>query len=277
MIPVFKLENGVNVEATGLGTFLINDGNEAERCIIDAAGVGYRSFDTAMIYLNESGVGRGIRKCQIPREELYITTKLWNDSHGYENALKAFNASLKRLGLEYIDEYLIHWPGVDSQFIPTWKALEKLYNEGLVRVIGVCNFIKPLLEKLIDNCEIKPLINQVEMHPLFQPNDLVNYCQKNGILVEAWRPILWGKLEKEPVTNIAKKYNKTPVQVTLRWLYQRNIRTLPKTSHKDRMKENIDIFDFNLDKSDMAEINKMNTFVRTGESPDEFFSTDSFN
>lgn len=271
MIPKFKLKNGVEVPAIGLGTFLIKDDNEVARCVHDAVSVGYRSFDTAMFYFNESGIGRGIRECQIPREELFVTTKLWNNSHGYENALAAFDASLKRLGLDYIDEYLIHWPGLDDQFIPTWKAMEKLYKEGLVKVIGVSNFIKPILKQLLNNCEIKPMINQVEMHPLFQPNDLIAYCQENDIQVEAWRPIIWGRLEKEPILSFAGKYNKTPVQIALRWLYQRNVRALPKTTHKKRMIENINIFNFMLDNKEMEAINAMNTFIRTGESPDEFF------
>jgi diketogulonate reductase-like aldo/keto reductase len=276
MIPNFKLSNGVEVPSIGLGTFLIEDGEEAARCIRDAVSVGYRSFDTAMIYLNESGVGRGIRDCQVPREELFVTTKLWNDSHGYDNALRAFDASMKKLGLDYIDEYLMHWPGLDDQFIPTWKAMEKLLQDGLVRVIGVCNFIKPILQKLLDNCEVKPLINQLEMHPFFQPNDLVTFCQRNDIQVEAWRPIVWGKLDKEPILSLSKKHHKSPVQIALRWLFDRNIRSLPKTAHKERMIENLDIFNFQLTDKEIEQINAMNTFVRTGESPDEFFETGTF-
>ena len=196
MVPKFRLRNGVEVPSIGLGTFKTDDGEEAKRCVQDAVDVGYRSFDTAMIYLNESGIGRGLRECQVPRDELYVTTKLWNDSHGYENVLKAFDTSVKKLGLDYVDEYLMHWPGLDDGFIPTWKAMEKLHKDGLIRVIGVCNFTKPILIRLLENCEIKPMVNQVEMHPFFQPNNLVAYCQKNNIQVEAWRPIVWGKLEK---------------------------------------------------------------------------------
>lgn len=276
MIPTFKLRNGVEVPVTGLGTFRTRDGDEAARCVREAVSVGYLSFDTAMIYLNETGIGRGINEAQVSREKLYVTTKLWNDSHGYENVLKAFDASLKRMGLDYIDEYLMHWPGLDDQFISTWKAMEKLYKDGLVRVIGVCNFIKPILKKLLNNCEIKPLVNQVEIHPLFQPNEIIKYCQGNEIQIEAWRPILWGKLEKEPILSLAKKYNKTPVQITLRWLYQRNIRAVPKTTHKERMIENISIFDFKLDDTDIEALNGMNTYVRTGEASDEFFETGTF-
>ena len=276
MAPNFKLSNGIDVPATGLGTFLTKDGKESAECICDAVKAGYRSFDTAMIYLNEAGVGQGVKDCGISREALHITTKLWNDSHGYDKALKAFDASLKRLRLDYIDEYLIHWPGFDEQYLPTWKAMEKLYKEGLIKIIGVCNFIKPILQKLLDNCEIKPMVNQIEMHPFFQPNDLVDFCQGHDIQIEAWRPIVWGKLDKEPMISLAKKYNKTVVQIALRWLFQRNIRSLPKTSHKERMAENINIFDFELDEEDIKAINALNTFIRTGESPDEFFEKATF-
>jgi len=276
MIPNFTLHNGVKVPATGLGTFLMKNDVEAVQCIHDAVEAGYRSIDTAMIYLNEEGVGKGIKQCGVPREQLYITTKLWNDSHGYEQALKAFDASLKRLGLDYVDEYLIHWPGVTESYLPTWKAFEKLYREGRIRAIGVCNFIKPVLKELLGKCEIKPMVNQMEMHPFFQPNDLIAFCQSNGIQVEAWRPIVWGKLDKEPITGLAKKYGKSVVQVTLRWEYQRGIRTVPKTSHKDRMVSNLDIFDFELIDEEVASINTLNTYNRTGESPDEFFETGTF-
>lgn len=276
MIPAFKLNNGKEVPAIGLGTFLTKDGDEAARCIRDAVEVGYRSVDTAMIYMNEEGVGRGVRECGLPREEIYLTTKLWNDSHGYEETLKAFAASLKRLGLDYVDEYLIHWPGMEASYIPTWKAFEKLYSEGLIKTIGVCNFTKPVLKNLLDNAAIKPMVNQIEIHPMFQPNDLIAFCQQNGILVEAWRPIVWGKLEKEPIVSLAKKYGKTLVQVTMRWHYQRGVRTVPKTTHKERMLENMQIFDFELTPDEMNAIRTLNTYVRTGEAPDEFFETGGF-
>ena len=277
MIPNFKLNNGVEVPVTGLGTFLTKNGEEAARCIIDAVEVGYRSIDTAMIYLNEEGVGEGIRNCGLNREEIYLTTKLWNDSHGYEETLKAFDASLKRLGLDYVNEYLMHWPGLEEEsYLPTWKAFEKLYKDGRIRVIGVCNFTKPIMKNLLNNCEIKPMINQVEMHPFFQPNDLVKFCQANDVQMEAWRPIVWGKLDKPEIVDVAQKYNKSTVQVTLRWEYQRGIRTVPKTTHKDRMKSNLDIFDFELTNEEMEKINTLQTWNRTGESPDEYFDTASF-
>lgn len=276
MIPTFRLYNGVEVPAQGIGTFLTKDGEEAARCVRDATALGYRSIDTAMIYLNEEGVGEGLRTCGIPRKELYVTTKLWNDSHGYVETLRAFESSLKRLGLDYVDQYLIHWPGLDEQFIPTWKAFEHLYEEGRVRAIGVCNFTKPILKQLLANCNIQPMVNQLEIHPMFQPNDLIAFCQVHDIQVEAWRPIVWGKLDKQPIQTAAAKYGKTPVQITLRWHYQRGVRALPKTTHKERMRENLDIFDFELTQREMEAIGGLNTYVRTGESPDEFFETGAF-
>ena len=270
MIHEFTLNNGVRVPAIGLGTYLAKDGDEARRSAMDALSVGYRSIDTAMYYFNEVSIGQAIREAGLPREQIYITTKLWNDSHGYEKTLKAFDASLKRLGLDYIDEYLIHWPNLDEAYIPTWKAFEKLYREGVIRVIGLSNFQKHTLKNLLQNCEIKPMVNQIEVNPVFQPDDLIAFCQQNDIQIEAWRPIVWGKVDKEPITGIAAKYGKTPVQVTLRWLYQRGIRMLPKTTHKERMIENMQIFDFSLNDDEMAGIAALNTWIRTGESPDEF-------
>lgn len=277
MIPEFKLSNGVEVPAVGLGTFLTKDGEEAARCVCEAVELGYRSIDTAMIYMNEEGIGKGIRECGVPRKDLYITTKLWNDSHGYDETLRAFDASLKRLGLDYLDQYLMHWPGLEEEsYLPTWKAFEKLYDEGLIRTIGVCNFTKPVLKNLLAHCNVALMVNQIEIHPMFQPNDLIRFCQDKDIQVEAWRPIVWGKLDKEPILSAAEKYGKTTVQVCLRWHYQRGIRTVPKTTHKDRMAQNMDIFDFELTPEEMEAINGLNTFVRTGESPDEFFETSGF-
>lgn len=274
MIPCFKLHNGVEVPAIGLGTYRIPNDEEAVRCVRDAVAAGYRSIDTAMFYHNEEWLGKGVRECGMPREEMYVTTKLWNDSHGYEPALKAFAASLRRLGLTYVDEYLIHWPGFDVEaFVQTWKAFETLYKDGLVRVIGVSNFMDWQLKVLMDRCEIKPMVNQIETHPLFQPAQAIRFCRENGIQVEAWRPIAHGKLDRGALLDAAKKYGKTPAQITMRWHYQNGCRAIPKTTHKERMAENVDIFDFSLTEREMERITNLNTYVRTGESPDEFFLT----
>ena len=267
----FILNNGVRVPAIGLGTYLAENGDVAYQSVTDALAAGYRSIDTAMYYFNEISIGQAIHASGIARKEIYVTTKLWNDSHGYDKTLRAFDASLKRLGLDYLDEYLIHWPNCDEDHMPTWKAFEKLYRDGRVKAIGLSNFQVHMLEKLLDRCEIKPMINQFEVNPLFQPNRLIQYCQAHEIQVEAWRPIVWGKLDMEPILSAAKRHGKTPVQVTLRWLHQKGIRTLPKTTHKERMLENADIFDFALDEKEASGINKLNTWIRTGESPDEFY------
>ena len=270
MIPGFKLNNGVEVPQIGLGTFLAK-GADIEQAVIDAIEVGYRSIDTAMYYFNEEDIGRGIKKCGLPREKLFISTKLWNDSHGYDKTLRAFDESLKRLGLEYVDQYLIHWPLVDETYVDSWRAFERLYKDGRVRSIGVSNFTKFNLQILFDRCSIKPMVDQIEYNPQFQPVDLAEFCRMNDIMIEAWRPVLHGKLQSmEAIMTLSEKYKKSPVQVTLRWLNQKGIRTLPKSVHKERMIENADIFDFELSQEECAEIDKLNKWIRTGESPDEF-------
>ncbi len=270
MIPEFTLNNGVRVPAISLGTYRAKDGEEAYRSVLSALEQGYRSFDTAMFYFNEVSIGKALRESGVPRSAVQVTTKLWNDSHGYEKTHKAFEASLERLGLEYIDEYLIHWPLADDEYLGSWRAMEELYKAGSIKIIGVSNFMKHMLQNLMAQCEIKPMIDQIEFNPQFQPNSLIAFCQENGILVEAWRPLQKGALDRAPIPEIAAKHGKTNAQAVLRWLYQRGVRTLPKTTHKERMAENMDIFDFMLDEGDVAALNGMNTSVRTAESPDEF-------
>ncbi len=271
MIPEFSLNNGMRIPAVGLGTWRAKDGEQAYRAVLDAVEAGYRSFDTAKFYFNEESIGRAIRDAGVPREQLHVTTKLWNDAHGYEKTLAAFEESRQRLGLEYIDEYLIHWPGMEDTYLPTWKAMEKLYREGAVRVIGVCNFTKPTLANLLAHCEVRPMINQIEANFVFQPDVNMAYCAEQGVLVEAWRPLVHGRLENETISAIAAAHGKSPAQAALRWLYQRGVRTLPKSVNPERMRENLAIFDFSLTDEEVAAINKLNTWVRTGESPDEFF------
>ncbi len=271
MIPNYKMANGVEIPVLGLGTYLTKNGEVAAQTVRDAVEVGYRSIDTAWFYGNEEGLGEGIRTCGLDRKEIYITSKLWNAFHGYEATLTAFEDSLKRLGVDYLDEYLIHWPGQVQSYLPTWKAFEKLYKDGRIRVIGVSNFTRDLLTHLLENCDIKPMVDQIEVNPVFQPNTLIAFCQENDILVEGWRPLVWGQLEKEPIIAASKKHGKTLAQVALRWQFQKNLRTLPKTTHKDRMIENINIFDFELSEEEISAIDGLNTWIRTGESPDEFF------
>ena len=254
----------------GLGVYKVNDGDEVINAVKTAIETGYRSIDTAAFYQNEQGVGIAVKESGVPREELFITTKVWNDDQGYEQTLKAFEKSMKLLDLEYIDLYLVHWP-VKGKFKETWKALEKLYRDGRVRAIGVCNFKEHHLQELLADAEIVPAVNQVELHPRLTQQPLREFCQKHNIQVEAWAPIMRGKLGDNPVLlKIAAKYGKTPAQVILRWDIQHGIVTIPKSARPERIKENADIFDFELTAEEMAEIDALNRDERTGPDPDVF-------
>lgn len=266
-----KLNNGVAMPVLGYGVYQIPLDQTAE-CVCTAVEAGYRSIDTAMIYQNEQGVGQGIKDCGIDREELFITTKVWNKDHGYEATLKAFNNSLKVLSLDYLDLYLIHWPVPKcGLYIDTWRALEKLYHDGLIRAIGVSNFTIAHLEEIKNNCEIIPTVNQIELHPWLVQPKLREYMEANGIAAEAWSPLAQGALlHEERLIDIAQKYNKTAAQVILRWNVQRNVITIPKSTKKQRMISNIDIFDFELSDQDMRDIISLNKNYRTGPDPDTF-------
>ena len=211
------LSNGVNIPWLGFGVFKINDGDEVVRAVRTALSIGYRSIDTASIYGNERGVGKAIKESNIPREEIFVTTKVWNSDQGYDNALNAFEESLKKLDTDYVDLYLIHWPGTDL-YIKTWKALERIYQYGRARAIGVSNFHIHHLHNLMSHCDINPMINQVEFHPfLFQP-ELIRFCMDNNIQLEAWSPLTQGLHLNHPVIiGLAEKYGKTPAQILLRW------------------------------------------------------------
>ncbi|MCH1626678.1 aldo/keto reductase [Fredinandcohnia quinoae] len=264
------LHNGVKMPWFGLGVFKVKDGQEVIDSVKAALKHGYKSIDTAAVYENEAGVGQAIKEAGIPREELFITTKLWNSDQGYETALQAFDASLEKLGLEYIDLYLIHWPGKDK-YKETWKALEKLYKDGRVRAIGVSNFHVHHLEDLIKDADIKPMVNQVEFHPHLSQEELRAYCQKEGIQLEAWSPLKQGELLSDPtIIAIAEKYQKSPAQVILRWDLQTGVVTIPKSIKEHRIRENADIFDFELQSEDMEKINSLNKDERVGPNPDDF-------
>jgi diketogulonate reductase-like aldo/keto reductase len=264
------LHNGVQMPWVGLGVFKVP--NEVTKDVVkQALERGYRSIDTAAMYGNEEGVGQAIAESGIPRDEIFVTTKLWNTDHGYEEALTAFEKSVRRLGLDYIDLYLIHWP-VPSQrkYKETWKALEKLYQEGRVRAIGTSNFQVHHLEDLLADCQIKPMVNQVECHPRLNQNELRQFCQNNHIQLEAWSPLMKGELLNDPVfVQLAEKYGKTPAQIILRWDYQNGVVTIPKSVHPERMKENAGIFDFELIPEDMDRINNLNRNERVGPDPDQ--------
>ncbi len=266
------LHNGIKMPWIGLGVFKVQDGEEVVSSIKSALEVGYRSIDTAAIYGNEEGVGRAIAEANVPREELFITTKVWNSNHGYESTLKAFDESMEKLGLDYLDLYLIHWPlPSHGKYVETWKALEKLYKDGRIRAIGVSNFKIHHLEDIIANCEIKPMVNQVEYHPRFNQRELHEYCKKNGIQLEAWSPLMQGGLLDEPVlVEIAEKYNKSTAQIILRWDLQTEVVTIPKSTKPHRIAENADVFDFELSQEDMDKINGLNQDKRMFADPDEF-------
>ncbi|BDG81550.1 glyoxal reductase [Bacillus subtilis] len=264
-----KLHNGVEMPWFGLGVFKVENGSEATESVKAAIKNGYRSIDTAAVYKNEEGVGIGIKESGVAREELFITSKVWNEDQGYDTTLAAFEKSLERLQLDYLDLYLIHWPGKDK-YKDTWRALEKLYKDGKIRAIGVSNFQVHHLEELLKDAEIKPMVNQVEFHPRLTQKELRDYCKKQGIQLEAWSPLMQGQLlDNEVLTQIAEKYNKSVAQVILRWDLQHEVVTIPKSIKEHRIIENADIFDFELSQEDMDEIDALNQDERVGPNPDE--------
>lgn len=264
------LHNGVKMPWFGLGVYQAKEGEEVINAVKWALEHGYRSIDTAAIYKNEEGVGMAIKQSGVPREEIFLTTKVWNRDQGYENTLKAFDESLKKLGTDYVDLYLIHWPGPKKElFIDTWRALEKLYKEGKTRAIGVCNFQIHHLEALLEASEIKPMVNQVEYHPHLTQEDLKAFCEKENIQLEAWSPLKRGQLFDEPVLKeIAAAHGKTVAQVILRWDLQNKVVTIPKSVHKERIIANADIFDFALTEEEMKAISALNQNDRCGPHPD---------
>lgn len=273
----FVLNNGLKIPSIGFGTWQTPDGETAVLAVKTAIENGYRHIDAAAIYNNEISVGEGIRKSRIDRKDLFITSKVWNSERGYRKTILAFEKTLNDLQLEYLDLYLIHWPANRKQFDnwkdinrETWKALEDLYRDGKIKSIGVSNFLVSHLEDLLENCEIQPMVNQIEYHPGFMQKDIVDFCNKNNILVEAWSPLGTGKmLENEVLINIAKKYKKSPAQICIKWILQNEILPLPKSITPTRIAENIDVFDFEIAKEDMEIINSMPYFGGSGLNPDE--------
>jgi methylglyoxal/glyoxal reductase len=268
------LHNGVKMPWLGIGVFKVEEGPELVNAVKTAIKHGYRSVDTAAIYENEEGVGKGIqeglKETGISREELFVTSKVWNTDLGYESTIAAYETSLKKLSLEYLDLYLIHWP-VEGKYKDAWRALETLYKEGRVKAIGVSNFQIHHLEKLMKDAEIKPMVNQVERHPRLTQKELQAFCQNNDIQLEAWSPLMQGQLlTNQVLQEIADKHNKSVAQITLRWHLQHGVVIIPKSTKEHRIGENANVFDFELKKEEMQIIDDMNQNYRVGPDPDNF-------
>ena len=262
------LNNGVKMPWLGLGVFQSKDGEEVITAVKTALGNGYKSIDTAAIYQNERGVGTAILESGVAREEIFLTSKVWNTEQGYTTTLAAFEESLEKLQTDYLDLYLIHWPKGERS-VDTWKALEEIYAKGQAKAIGISNFLVHHLKDFLPHCKVMPAVNQVEFHPeLIQP-DLLKYCQNKGIQLEAWSPIMKGRVNDIPILQeLAAKYGKTPVQITLRWDIQKGVVTIPKSVTPQRILANADIFDFELSPEDMAKIDSLDKDGRIGGHPD---------
>lgn len=266
------LNNGVRMPQLGFGVWQVDD-DTAEKAVITALEAGYRSIDTAKIYFNEEGVGRAIRAAGVPREELFVTTKLWNTEHEYDKALRAFDDSLAKLGLDYLDLYLIHWPvPAQDHYTDAWRALEKLYADQRVRAIGVSNFTVQTMSRLLDEFDVVPAVNQIELHPRFTQEELRKLHAVHDIATEAWSPLGQGKgLLDEPVlATVAAKHGKTPAQVVLRWHLQLGNVVIPKSVTPSRIAENLAVFDFTLDDEDMAALATLDSGARIGPDPATF-------
>ncbi|MGX6962485.1 aldo/keto reductase [Vagococcus xieshaowenii] len=270
MTEYFKLSNELNIPKVGLGTWQVKNNEEASNAVTIALKNGYRLIDTAAIYQNEEAVGLGIKASGIAREDIFVTSKVWNSDQGYDTTIQACKDSLARLQLDYLDLYLIHWPTA-GKYVETWRAMETLYKEGLVKAIGVSNFHQHHLEDVLEIATIVPMVNQIELHPELSQEELVNYCKAKGIVVEAYSPLAHGKLLNHPtIEEIASNKGKSIAQIILRWIIQRDIIALPKSITESRIIENGEIFDFKLTDEEMNIMNSLNTNTRVSADPDNF-------
>lgn len=264
-----KLSNGLEMPRLGLGVWRASN-EDAAKAVEWALKDGYRLIDTAAIYKNEEGVGQGIRNSGVPREEIFVTTKLWNDDQGYESTLQAFDESLKKLGLDYVDLYLIHWPK-EGKYKDSWRAMEEIYASGRAKAIGLSNFHQHHLEDLMQDAKVKPVLDQVEIHPTMTQVPLREYLRSENIAVEAWSPLGQGKSLENPVlVSIGKAHGKTAAQVIIRWHLQNDHIVIPKSVHENRIKENFEVFDFELSAAEMKQIDELNINQRLGADPDNF-------
>jgi 2,5-diketo-D-gluconate reductase A len=271
-VPTITLNNGVEIPQLGFGVYQVKP-EETAQAVQTALEVGYRHIDTAEMYRNEAGVGEGIRNSGVPREEVFVTSKLNNGFHAHDDALKAFDGTLEALGSDYVDLFLIHWPlpGIDVDYVETWKALEEIYESGRAKSIGVSNFNAHHLRKLHGETEVVPAVNQIEVHPYLAQDELRAFNAQHQIATEAWSPIAQGKVLDDPtILRVAERYGKTASQVTLRWHVQRGDIVFPKSVTRSRVEENFDIFDFELSEDDLREITALDRNERTGPDPDTF-------
>lgn len=271
IVPDASLNNGLRMPQMGLGVWQVPQSTVADT-VATALEAGYRSIDTAAAYGNEAGVSEGLRRSGVDREDVFLASKLANPDQGYDPALRAFDATLERMGLDYLDLYLIHWPLPHRDlYVSSWRALERLYADGRVRAIGVCNFQISHLERVLDEGGIAPMVNQIELHPLLVQNKLRDFHSRHNLLTEAWSPLGHGKLLDDPtVTEIAEELDRTPAQVLLRWQTQLGNVAIPKSVTPERIRTNFDVFDFELSKEDMEAVNALDENRRFGPDPDEF-------
>ncbi len=271
----YVLSNGIKIPCVGFGTWKLPNDQSTVDIIKEAIDCGYRHIDTAFAYQNEHSVGKAVRECGLKRSEFFITSKLDNPDHGYDNTMKEFDMTMTNLGIDYLDLYLIHWP------IPlsyrdcwkemnegTWKAFEELYQEGKIKAIGISNFLEHHIDALLETANIAPMVNQLELHPQYPQRDAVNYCKEKRIILEAWSPLIKGQMDHPILKELAQQYHKTPAQILLRWSIQHGFLPLPKTSSRERMQENADIFDFELTPDDIEAMKALEMYGLTGAHPD---------
>lgn len=266
-----KLNNGIEIPALGLGVYRMDDEKEAYKSVRKAIDLGYRHIDTAMIYENEIPIGQAIRESGVSRDELFVTTKLWNEDIANNNSQKAFETSLRTLGLDYVDLYLVHWP-IKDKYVSVWSEMEKIVQSGKARAVGVCNYQENHLQEIINLKSLMPAVNQIELHPYLSQQPLVEFCTQHDIKIESWSPLCANKnnlLQETSLKEIGEKYSKTAAQVVLRWNIERGLIVIPKSSNPARQAENLDVFDFQLTVDDMQKIDALNKDARVGPHPDE--------